>query len=111
MKNIISGYAILFVFVCNILICIQVAGASGQTAAAKEYKADVVAEIENSNFNPNVVAACISQAEAAGYHLEVKKCTYDENLDIQTAEIVLEYSYSMPIFGINEKRTTRGIAR
>lgn len=111
MKNIISGYAILFAFVCNILICVQVAGASGQTAAAKEYKADIVSEIENSNFNSNVIAACISQAEAAGYHLEVKNCTYDEYLDIQTAEIVLEYSYSMPIFGIKEKRTTRGIAR
>lgn len=111
MKNIISGYAILFVFVCNILMCVQIAGASGQTAAAKEYKVDVVAEIENSNFNPNVIAACISQADAAGYHLEVRNCTYDANADIQTAEVVLEYSYSMPIFGINEMRTTRGIAR
>lgn len=111
MKNIISAYAILFVFVCNIIMCIQLVGASGQTAAAKEYKADVVAEIENSNFNPNVIAACISQADAAGYQLQITNCTYDENLDIQTAEIILEYSYSMPLFGINEKRTTRGIAR
>ena len=50
---------------------------SGQIAAAKEYKADVIAEIENSNFNPSVIAACTSQAEAEGYQLTVSDCTYD----------------------------------
>ena len=111
MRNIISAYAILFILMCNIAVCIQLTGASGQTAAAKEYKADVVAEIENSNFNPNVIAACISQADAVGYNLEVRNCTYDEILNLQSAEVILEYSYSMPLFGITETRTTRGIAR
>lgn len=111
MKHIISAYAILFVLLCNVGICVQLVGASGQTAAAREYKAAVVAEIENSNFNPNVIAECINQAAAAGYSLEVRTSTYNADYDIQSAEVILEYSYSMPLFGISETRTTRGIAR
>lgn len=111
MKNIISAYAILFILICNLGICIQLAGAGSQTAAAHEYKASIVAEIENSNFNPNVIAGCSRQATAAGYHLNVRTSTYDADCDIQSAEVILEYSYSMPLFGIYETRTTRGIAR
>ena len=44
----------------------SVVSVSGQIAAAKEYKADVIAEIENSNFNPSVIAACTSQADEVG---------------------------------------------
>ncbi|MCI5872803.1 MAG: hypothetical protein PUJ55_00585 [Clostridiales bacterium] len=111
MKNIITTYGILLVLLCNILICVQLVTASGQAAAAREYKADVIAEIENSNFNPNVIESCKRQAATAGYTLDVHACTYDEMGDIQTAEVILEYSYAMPIFGISDKKMTRGIAR
>lgn len=110
MKNIISTYGTLFVLLCNIFICIQISTASAQTAAAHEYKASVIAEIENSNFNPNVIQACISQATAAGYILEVQVCEYDAENDIKTAEIILEYSYEIPLLGVSSAKTTRGIA-
>ena len=111
MRNIISAYGILFVLVLSLYLCANVVSAAGQAAAAQEYKADVVAELEDSNFSPNVIAACISQASAAGYTLEVRACTYDEDHNIQTAEVVLTYSYQMPLLGIEEQKTTRGIAR
>lgn len=111
MKNIIATYGVLFVLLCNIFICVQLATASGQTSAAQEYKADVIAEIENSNFNPNVISGCISQAALAGYTLEVRVCEYDADNDIKSAEIILEYNYAIPLFGISDTKTTRGIAR
>lgn len=111
MKHIIEAFSMVFVFVLSLLLCINVSAASGAAAAAKEYKADIIAEIENSNFNPVVITECIDQAQAAGYTLEVSGSTYDENHHIQTAEVVLSYSYSMPVFGISETKTTRGIAR
>lgn len=110
MKNIISAYGTLFVLICNIFICVQLSTASAQTSAAHEYKANVIAEIENSNFNPNVINACISQASAAGYTLEVRACEYDTEHDIKVAEVILEYSYEIPLLGITNARTTRGIA-
>lgn len=111
MKHIIEAYTILFVLLLILGCCSSLLSASGQTAAAKEYKADVIAEIENSNFNPNVINACISQAAANGYELQVSSYTYDAEHDIQTAEVILKYEYRMPVFGITDTRSTRGIAR
>ena len=62
MKHIIGAFGTLVVLMMNIFICISVSNASGMAAEAKEFKAAVVAEIENSNFNPNVINACIAQA-------------------------------------------------
>ena len=78
---------------------------------AKEYKADVIAEIENSNFNPNVITSCISQANANGYTLSVQNVQYDEDNFYTCAEVVLGYKYTMPLFNISADKTTRGIAR
>ena len=111
MKNIIGAFGTLLVLMVNLLMCMVVSNASVRVAAAKEYKADVVAEIENSNFNPYVVAGCIEQAEKAGYQLQVTNCTYNEENDIQTAEVLLSYYYELPLFGISKTMTTRGIAR
>ena len=111
MKNILEAFSILFVLLLSVYAGICVMTASAYTAAAKEYKADVIAEIENSNFAPEVVAACKAQAEAAGYTLEVTGAVYDENNRIQTAEVVLTYSYRLPMFGIDQSRTKRGIVR
>ena len=82
-----------------------------QISLAKEYKADVIAEIENSNFNPNVITSCISQANANGYTLSVQNVQYDEDNFYTCAEVVLGYKYTMPLFNISADKTTRGIAR
>ena len=57
MRQIIGAFGILFIMMANIFICTGLIGASGQVAAAKEYKSQVVAELENSNFNPGVIDA------------------------------------------------------
>ena len=111
MKQIIGAFGTLIILVMNIFICIMLGTASGQAAAAREYRADVTAQIENSGFNPNVIAGCTAQASAEGYSLQVVPCTYDADSRVQTAEVILSYSYEMPLFGIAETRTTRGMAR
>lgn len=111
MKQVIGVYGTLIVLLLNLFICITVVNASGKVAEAKEYKAAVIAEVENSNFNTNVINGCIAQANAAGYELEIINCIYDANHDIKTAEIVLTYKYEMPLLGISETKTTRGVAR
>lgn len=111
MKQIIGAFCTVFVLMLNIFICFSVSAESGSVAAVKEYKADIIAEIENSNFNPNVINACIKQAAEQGYTLEITSCIYDENNDIQTAEVILSYDYKLPLFGITGTKATRGIAR
>ena len=118
MKNIISAFTTLFFYLLCVFGAAALLTASAQTAAAKEYKkapfmiADevVIAEIENSDFNRDVISSCISQAQSAGYTLTV---TPSANADGETvsADVILSYDYKMPVFGIEKTHMTRGIAR
>lgn len=111
MKYIIEAFSILTVLMMNLLVCIGVLTASADVAAAKEYKADVVAEIENSDFNPNVIDACELQAQALGYLLEVTPVVYQGTSERCIAQIKLTYNYEIPLLGISQQRVTRGVAR
>lgn len=111
MKHIIGAFSTLIVLVLNLLLCAAVLSMSAETAAAKEYKAAVVAEIENSNFNPNVIEACKTQAAERGYTLEVNTGVYDAGRDVYMAEVLLKYRYEIPILGISTEQVTRGMAR
>ena len=111
MKHIIGIFGTFIVIMLNIFLCISVINASGAVAEAKEFKSDVIAEIENSNFNSNVIDGCINQAQLEGYKLQIINCVYDEQNSIRTAEVVLTYEYEIPFLGIREERTTRGMAR
>ena len=54
MKNIINAFTTLFFYLLCVFGAAALLTASAQTAAAKEYKADVITEIENSDFNQAV---------------------------------------------------------
>lgn len=110
-KHIVGVFGSFIVMMLNTFLCISVINASGAVAEAKEFKSDVVAEIENSNFNSNVINSCIVQAQTEGYKLQITNCIYDEQNSIKTAEVILTYKYEIPFLGIREERTTRGMAR
>lgn len=111
MKHIIGAYCTLAILILNLFLCAGVLTVSAEAAAAEAYKAAVTAEIENSNFNPKVIAECEKQAEIRGYELRMENGTYDEIKDARTAEIMLSYTYKLPVLGIQNKKTIRGIAR
>ena len=111
MKQIIEGFTAIIFLTLFSFAAIAIINVSSDVAAAKEYKADVIAEIENSNFNDNVINECIAQADAAGYKLQVTKSIFDQNNELQTAEVILSYQYKMPLFGVEITKTTRGMAR
>lgn len=111
MKIIIEIYGIIMMLMLTMQTGLSVVSAQEQTALAKRYKAAVIAEVENSNFNPAVISTCINKAAASGYTLTVTTAVYDEAYDIEIANIELTYSYRLPLFGIEQTRTTKGIAR
>lgn len=78
---------------------------------ADEFKSDVIAEIEDSNFNAAVINNCKQQAADNGYTLNVTNVTYDEDSNIQLAEVILTYNLDVPFFGISSTKEVRGIAR
>ena len=111
MKVVIEVYTILWVLLLTMSTGLSVTMAEERAAQAKRVKAEVVAEIENSKFNPDVIEACKSSASAAGFDLSVTPCTYDQAHDVTSAEVALTYTYKIPLLGIEQTRTTEGIAR
>ncbi len=111
MKHIIEAFSAVVCIALAAFVSMAILTAGSDVIAAKEYKADVIAEIENSNFNQEVIDACTAQAAAAGYRLEIRNCTYDPYNDINTAEVILTYRYELPLLGISVESSTRGVAR
>jgi hypothetical protein len=111
MKQIVGAFGTLIILVFHMFICVTVSVASEQAEAAKSYKAAVIAEIENSDFNPAVISSCILQAASSGYELTVTPCSYDGDMRVCTAEVILNYDYSMPLFNLVREKSTRGFAR
>lgn len=111
MKHVIEGFFVLFVLILHLFLAAEVFGVTAKAAEAKEYKAAVVAELENSNFNPNVITACIKTAKEQGYDLQIEVCEYEEEEGRQIAEVLLTYDYEMPLLGVAGQKVTRGIAR
>lgn len=111
MKHIVEAFSALILIILMAYVSIAILTASAQVTNAKTYKSDCIAEIENSNFNPTVIANCISKAASAGYQLQVSSCNYDIYNDINTAEVVLTYQYKIPLFGVSVTKSTSGIAR
>lgn len=111
MKYIIEAFSVMLVLIFNLLLCISMLGVSADVAAAKEFKAEMIAEIENSDFNPYVIDGCKAQARTEGYELEVQSYTYGDRNDRRIAEINLYYGYRIPLLGVSQQRVTRGIAR
>lgn len=111
MKQIIEAFsAILLISLCA-FASIAVLTVSSDIMAAKEYKADIIAEIENSDFNEHVINGCIQQAEDAGYQIQVNTSVYNAAENKKTAEVILTYEYEIPLLGIRDTKQTRGIAR
>lgn len=92
MKYVMEAFSVLFVLILNISLCVTVLNVSAQTAAARRFTADVVAEIENSNFNDTVMESCKSRATEAGYDLEILSGEYG---DEEVARVRL--SISLPV--------------
>ena len=97
MKNIINAFTTLFFYLLCVFGAAALLTASAQTAAAKEYKADVITEIENSDFNTGVVQQCFLQSEEAGYQLKVT--FFNENSTVATVSQVSQIPYGMD--GVN----------
>ena len=111
MRLIVEVFSGILILLLNVYTGLMLSVAELQVTAAENYKSSVVSEVENSNFNSHVIDGCIAEAAPAGYSLEVTACAYDEEHDIVTAEVALTYTYKIPLLGISETRTTRGVAR
>lgn len=123
MEQIIKTYLGIFLILLLTVTGIGIVAAEVEVTRAREFKSDVIIEMENSNYNVNVLNACMEQAGAIGYDLKVTLYGKDgTSVDytpgvtlpdggITFAEVVLDYSYRTGPFGDLMQHSIRGYGR
>lgn len=111
MGQVLKTYLGLFFLLLMGLVGIGVVAAGMEAAAARAYHADVISEIECSNFNAGVISACKDQAKNKGYELAVANMVYDAEQNQQMAEVILSYDYAIPVLNLVSGHEIRGFAR
>lgn len=123
MSQVIKAFLGLFFMISLILLGSGILAAQMDVSDALDYKADIIAELENSNFNSDVLNACIRQAQENGYKLEVKTfseggasvCYTDpsavDTKNVVMAEVKLTYPYRIGFLNAVTEHQVRGFAR
>ena len=111
MGQVIKAYLGLCFLLLMGLVGIGVVAAGIEAAAARDYHADAISEIECSNFNASVISACKSQAKSKGYELKVSDMVYDAKRNQRMAEVTLSFEYAIPTLNLVSDHEIRGFAR
>lgn len=111
MGQIMKTYLGIFFLLVTGMVGIGVVTAGIQSANARNYHADVISEIECSNFNEEVISSCRRQAKEAGYGLEVKTMVYNPQDNAKVAEVILQYEYAIPVLNLVTDHQVRGFAK
>ena len=120
MEQVIKTYLGIFLMMLLSTVGIGIVAAEAQICQARNFKSDVVVELENSNYNREVINACIKQADELGYQLQVN--LYEDSGDITVcengnvppvekevtmAEVILHYAYRMGPFHSKTEHSIR----
>ncbi|MCI9527245.1 MAG: hypothetical protein HFH37_10060 [Lachnospiraceae bacterium] len=111
MGQIMKTYLGIFFLLVTGMVGIGVVTAGIQSANARNYHADVISEIECSNFNDAVISSCRQQAKEAGYELVVKTMVYNSQEHTKMAEVILHYEYAIPVLNLVTDHQVRGFAK
>lgn len=97
-----------------LVILIAAAGASilvanQESTAAGDYLEEVSRVIAESNYSMNVIQACMEEAAANGYTLNVDVIGASVPGMKRYAEVTLEYYYEVSMFGVSDLKTRKKI--
>ena len=110
MENVFKTYLGLFLTFIGVFVAVGIIAANISASNAVSFHADVMKEIECSNFAPNVMEACIESAKSAGYELTITPIRNQKGVVIM-AEVILDYDYNIPFLSVFTQHEKRGFAR
>lgn len=97
MKSIPKFMATVVVFIIAVLVCISLIFAALMVSSARTHHNNVIAEIEASNFDADVINNCIQTANDKGYALTITK---ENNMSsTKHYKVTLYYDLVLPLFG------------
>lgn len=111
MEQIFKIFTGIMILTFHFFLCICVFLACEQRERADDVKSNIIAELENSNFNENIIASCIQFAKENGYEVTIDKAVYDKEQDLILADVELSYTYEIPVLGLKQTKTLEGVAR
>ena len=111
MDSIIRAFLGVFLMLSITVLGVGILTASLSTRAAGTYMESCVTEIENSNFAPEVIAACEMEAARRGYKLSVYPKAQNGSAHTTYAALELSYEFSIPVIGLNRRQTLFADAR
>lgn len=96
MKIAIEVFSIVIAITLACILFSSIISSNNQNCYARDYYNVVVNRIEDSNYNDQVIAECINDAESKGYALSVDDVTVYE--DQPSKYVTLTYYVSLPVF-------------
>lgn len=110
METIIKTILGVFLALIILFVAVGAIGAINDATAADAYLQICSAELQASNFNEKVITALQTEAEENGYALrvEVKRDSYGDAL---YAVIELDYTFKIPMIGLESEHTKRLLSK
>ena len=86
--------------------------ASIDSAASEQFTADAASQIENFNFNDDVISQCKANAQSRGYEMNVTKIDSNGDGMSDMAEIITKYDFNIFVNNLtHEQHVVRVYAR
>ena len=124
MPLIIKSFMGVFFVTLVVFLGIGIINYQTDVNKATSYKQDVIEELQNSNFSPSVMNACILTGAENNYEIKIdvslkdgSHSTYTNSrpaavkADVEAAYVTVVYKSRLPFLGVETSNCLRGFAR
>ena len=124
MSVIIKSFMGVFFFSLVVFLGVGIVNYQTDVNQASSYKQDVIEELQNSNFAPSVMNACIQNGVDQNYEVSIdvssgdgSHSTYSESApasdtsDVTAAYVTVNYKSRLPFLGLETSNCLRGFAK
>lgn len=97
MSSVPKFLASVAVIMIAMIVCISLVFAGVLVTSARTYHNNIISEVEDSNFDENVISECIVKAAEKKYSVTITK---EENISsVEYCKVKLHYDVYVPLFG------------
>ncbi len=124
MPVIIKSFMGIFFFSLVVFLGLGIVNYQMDVNRALHYKQDVIRELQNSNFSPSVMNACMKTGEDRDYEVSIdvslgdgshatytNGCQAQDTADVSAVYVTVLYKSRLPFLGIETSNRLRGFAR
>lgn len=124
MPAILKSFMGIFFFALVLFTGIGILNFQADVSRAKNYQRDVLKELQDSDFAPSVLNACLKDGASRNYSVRIDVSSSDggrriytdgcpafDTADVAAAYVTVEYKSRLPFLGVEMAGSLRGFAR